>query len=123
MKLSKAQAEVLEQAHKDIDKARSMDYPEWLMATNHYYQIPKWAEDETSPHYNPSLVEHLRNKFAEAIEREELKDYWQRERNGIVLTRCNSKTIKKLEEYGLVKIIYDSNGESYGIDTVQILNY
>lgn len=123
MKLSKAQVKVLEQAKKDIDRARSMDYPEWLMDTNSYYQIPEWAEDETSPHYNPRCAEMKRKKFAEAVEREEDKEYWQRERDGIVLTRCNSKTIKKLEEYGLVKIIYDSNGESYGIDTVQILNY
>lgn len=110
MKLSKAQAEVLEQAHKDIDKARSMDYPEWLMATNHYYQIPEWAMDETSQHYNPELVERLREKFAEAVEREELKDYWQRERNGIVLTHCNSKTIKNLKNMGWLK--------SYTIQTV-----
>ena len=123
MKLSKAQAKVMEKAKRDIDRARSMDYPEWLMDTHDYYRVPKWATDETSPYYNPRLVEHYRKKFDEAVAKEEWKDYWERERNGVVLTRCNSKTLKKLEEYGLIKIIYDSNGESLGIDTVQILNY
>jgi len=123
MKLSKAQAEVMEEAKKKIDRARSMDYPEWLMATHNYYQVPKWATDETSPSYNPRYAESLRKRFDEAVAKEEWKDYWEMERNGIVLTRCNSRTLKKLEEYGLIKIIYDSNGEHIGIDTVQVLNY
>jgi len=52
-----------------------------------------------------------------------LKKYWEEHRNGIVLTHCNSRTLAKLEEYGLIKIIEDSNGEQFGIDTVQVLNY
>jgi len=122
MKLSKAQEKVMEEAKREIDKARSMDYPEWLMDMGDY-KVPEWATDETSPYYNPRLAEHYRKIFDEAVAKEEWKNYWEDNRNGIVLTRCNSKTLKKLEEYGLIKIIYDSNGERIGIDTVQILNY
>lgn len=123
MKLSKAQEKVMEEAKRKIDRARSMDYPEWLMDVNDYYQVPEWATDETSPYYNPRYAESLRKQFYEAVAKEEMKHYWEDNRNGIVLTRCNSRTLKKLEEYGLIKIIYDSNGEHIGIDTVQVLNY
>lgn len=123
MKLSKAQAEVIENAHMTIDKARNMDYPEWLMDTEHYYQIPKWMIDETSPYYNPKGAERIRKEFEEAVEREEMKDYWQAYRDGKVLTHCNSKTLCKLESLGLIEIIYDSNGESYGLDWIKVLYY
>lgn len=123
MKLSKSQEKVMEEAKREIDQARSMDYPEWLMVRNSYYQVPKWATDETSPYYNPRYADSLRKQFAEAVAKEEWKHYWEDNRNGIVLTKCNSRTLKKLEECGLIKIIYDSNGEHIGIDTVQVLNY
>lgn len=123
MKLSKAQAQILEYAHKVIDEARDMEYPDWLYSKNHYYQIPKWMTDETSPYYNPEGAEFRRKQFEEAVAREEMKDYWQAYRDGKVLTHCNSKTLVKLESLGLIEIIYDSNGEYYGLDWIRVLNY
>jgi len=104
MKLSKAQEKVMEDAKKQIDEARSMDYPEWLKHGNGYYEDHEDA-------------------WNKAVAKCYLKKYWEEHRNGIALTHCNSRTLAKLEEYGLVKIIEDSKGEQFGIDTVQILNY
>lgn len=101
-KLSKAQQEVMNEAYKDIDRARALTYPEWFRETYHCFQESK--------------VDGL-------IEKEHLKKYWENERNGIVLTHCNSRTIRKLAELGLVEIVRDSSGESFGIDTIKILNY
>ena len=56
-------------------------------------------------------------------EKEVMKKYWEEHRNGIVLTHCNTKTLQKLESYGLIEIIYDSTGEDFGIDTIKVLNY
>ena len=115
MKLSKAQTEVMERAKKDIDKARAMDYPEWLRETDHYFQVPKWADGE--------LKEYIDERWRKAVEEEYHKKYWEDERNGIVLTHCNSRTLAKLEQLGLIEIIEDSNGQTFGIDTVKVLNY
>lgn len=104
MKLSKAQETVMEDAKRQIDEAQSMDYPEWLKHGNGYYEDHEDA-------------------WNKAVAKCYLKEYWEEHRNGIVLTHCNSRTLAKLEEYGLIKIIEDSKGEQFGIDTVQILNY
>ena len=102
-KLSKAQEQVMKDAYKDIDKARSMTYPEWFKETQSH-----GLRENAIPRY---------------IENEYLKEYWEDARNGIVLTHCNSRTIRKLAELGLVEIVRDSSGESFGIDTIKILNY
>lgn len=113
MKLSKAQTEVMNKAKKDIDLARSLDYPEWLRTTHSYYQIPNWADEE--------LKEHIDNRWKKAVDEKYLYEYWENARNSIVLTSCNTRTLKKLESYGLIEIIYDSTGELGGIDTVKVL--
>ena len=100
-KLSKAQQKVMDEAKRDIDEARKMDYPEWLAS-------------------HSSIRE---SSLAKCIAEGYLKESWEEHRNGIVLTHCNSKTLIKLEELGLIEIIEDSKGRSYGIDTVKVLNY
>lgn len=104
MKLSKAQQEVLDKARKDIDIARQYDYPEWYRITQ------TWCRE--------SAVE-------KNIANGELKDFWEAERCGEVLTHCNSKTLEKLQELGLIEIRHDSKEDrcSYGIDTIKVLNY
>lgn len=104
MKLSKAQEKVMTMAKSDIDRARNMDYPEWLKDQN-------------------SIYEERDDLFQEAIQKEYLKKYWENERNGIVLTSCSSQTIRKLEKLGLIEIIKDSANERFGLDHVKILNY
>ena len=113
MKLSKAQAEVMNKAKEAIDLARSLDYPEWLRTTVHCYQAPDWADEE--------LKEHVDKRWKKAVEEKYLYEYWENARNSIVLTHCNSRTLKKLESYGLIEIIKDSTGEDFGIDTVKVL--
>jgi hypothetical protein len=103
-KLSKAQQEVMDHAKRKIDKARSMDYPTWLKASDSYY-------------------DYHEKQWKKAVEEGYLKEYWEDARNGIVLTHCNSKTLWKLEEFGLIEIIEDSTGDRCGIDTVKVLNY
>ena len=46
--------------------------------------------------------------------------YYYNEKNGIVLTRANSRTLKALEKMQLIEIIED--GKSY-TDMIKILNY
>lgn len=100
MKLSKVQQSVLDEAKEEIDTARRLDYPEWLKLQH----IPD-------------------HRFQKALEDGYLKHYWENNRKSVVLTQCNSRTIKKLEELGLIEIIEDSNGHHFGIDTIKVLNY
>jgi len=101
MKLSNAQQKVLDDAKKKIDIARRLDYPTWLEEREH---VP-------------------RHRLQEAIARDYLKSYWEAERRGEALMYCNSKTLRKLAEYGLIEIIEDSTGQTYGLDVIKILNY
>ena len=101
MKLSNAQQKIMDKAKADIDFARKTDYPEWLGKN--------------------SCVRE--DAFEKAVEEGYLKEYWEAERRAEVLTHCNTKTLRKLVEYGLIEIIEDSTGENYGIDTIKVLNY
>ena len=103
-KLTKTQIEVLEYAKKKIDKARTLTYREWLIDMNSYYL------------YHEDALE-------DSIYKQEYANYYEDAKNGIVLTHCNSRTLKKLESLGYIEIIEDSTGERIGIDTVKVLNY
>lgn len=103
MKLTGAQQKVLDEAIRDIDIARKLDYPEWLRTTHKSIRL--------------DYVE-------ECIAKEYCKKYWEAARSGKVFTHCNSKTLYKLAEYGLIEIIEDSKEQgNYGIDTIRVLNY
>ena len=103
-KLTNAQQNVLDKAKADIDLARNLGYAEWILETHKSFQ---------------------KKYIDEAIETESLKHYWEDHRNGIVLTHCNSKTLEKLESFGLIEIIHDSKNDKtgYGIDEIKVLNY
>lgn len=106
MKLSKAQAKVIELAKKDIDTARKYDtYDEYLRNEN-------WLV--TEGRYS---VEEYKRYFPGG------EKFWNAERNGIARTYCNTKTLKKLEEYGLIEIVYDSTGERWGLDEIKVIGY
>lgn len=102
IKLSKAQEKVMEQAYKDIDLARNNNYEAW---------VRKYIKGFTDEY------------IEERIRLEDRKDWYEDRKNGIVLTSCNTKTLRKLEELGLIKIIKDSTGSTWGIDIVKVLNY
>ena len=109
MKLSKAQQEVLDQAKASIDFARSATYFDWLKKA---YRL----ETDEDCMRN---IEESKKYFG--------YDYgarrYEEDRNGITIVHCNSKTLYKLEELGLIEIIEDSKGQTYGIDTIKVLNY
>ena len=95
-KLSAAQEKVLRDAKANIDKARNQTFEEWL-------PMPM-------DRYSPEKLEWW-------------KDQYERERSGIALAYCNTKTIKKLESLGLIEIVYDSTGETFGLDEIKVLGY
>lgn len=121
MKLSKAQAEVMEQAKKDIDYARSHDFLHWISKAHGYDLDVDWDS-----HPNKHLTNARVLADAEEYVRKDTgwwRNRYEAERAGEVLTHCNSKTLAKLEQMGLVEIVFDSKGTSYGIDHVRVLNY
>ena len=109
MKLSKAQQAVMDHAKGRIDFARSATYFDWMKKA---YRLETDADCVRN-------IEESKRVFG--------YDYgarrYEEERNGITIVHCNSKTLYKLQEYGLIEIIEDSNGRSYGIDTIKVLNY
>lgn len=112
MKLSKAQQEVMNQAKEQIDFARSVNYYDWIRRS--FFPYKEVTDDQVL-----EAIEHDKKIFG--------YDYFaktfEEEKNGIALVRCNSRTLYKLQEYGLIEIVKDSKGQTYGIDTIKVLNY
>ena len=112
MKLSKAQQAVIDKAKKDIDFARNASYAEWHLKA--FRCTPEEQDAHLRRVGDERDVEWHKNWCMKRFEEE---------KNGIVLTMCNSRTLEKLKELGLIEIIHDSNGQHCGIDTVKVLNY
>lgn len=100
MKLTPAQQKVIDKAKANIDNARTMNFEEWLLKVQHI---------------NVSVNSEIAQRLLE---------HYEEQKSAIVLTHCNSKTLEKLQSFGLIEIIHDSkNDTSYVIDKVKILNY
>lgn len=111
MKLSKAQERVMQDAKQKIDNARACEtFEEYFTKYIAPYNNGAWKTIESYQTKDPEALSHY-------------IQFWNNEKDGIVLCEADSRTIRKLEEFGLIKIIYDSVGESYGIDTIKVLNY
>lgn len=111
VKLSTAQQKVLDKGKSEIDRARQYGtYEEYFIAV----EAGHWG-----PQYNTPEKFKMRDIDKWNI----YKGYWEREKIGIVLTQCNSRTIQRLQELGYIEIIKDSKGQLHGIDRVKILNY
>lgn len=102
IKLTPAQQKVMEKAYRDIDLARNNNYEAWIRKTIKGF-TDEYIEDR--------------------IRLEDRKDWYEDRKNGIVLTSCNTRTLKKLEDLDLIEIIKDSTGSTWGIDVVKVLNY
>lgn len=111
MKLSKAQQAVMDQAKSNIDFARNNTYYTWIR--KHFYSREMTDEEIQE------MIERDKKAFGYEYEAKRFEE----ERNGITLAQCNSRTLYKLQEYGLIEIIEDSKGHTYGIDTIKVLNY
>jgi len=119
MKLSKAQAEVLEDAKKRIDFARSNSFFDWYMPTASNYIVKNIHTPDELDDYLSSRI----GRGGFTMKELSMANY-EMLRNGIdYLCHANSKTILKLEELGLIEVLKDSNGEHYGLDVIKILNY
>ena len=111
MKLSKAQEWVMKKAYSDVDKARACE-------TYEEYFINVLSKDFNGAYDTP---EKMQAKDPELYDM--YREFYEKEKAGIVLTQANSRTLVKLEQLGLIKIIHDSNGCHYGIDKIEVLNY
>ena len=131
-KLSNAQAKFMENAKEKIDYAREHDFIHWLSNMNGYDLDRDW-DKVPNPYLTNETVWESAKELAEKAD-EWWKKAYENEKNGIVLipcrsrrserfAYCNSKTLAKLAEYGLIEIIYDSNSQEYGVDKVKVLNY
>ena len=117
-KLSKAQQEVLDRAKYRIDFARTHSFCDWWRKNESFWKY----KEATDAEVYEILEERTRKGWIGTLEWE-MKHY-EMERDGIdPYCHASSATIKKLETLGLIEIIYDSNGEYYGFDTIKILNY
>ena len=116
-KLSKAQQEVLDNAKERIDYARTHSFCDWF---RHNWGC--YYKDMTDAEVYEAIEKMAKRSKVYSLQREEMQYDWNR--NGIdYLCHASTATIKKLEKLGLIEIIYDSNGEYYGFDTIKILNY
>lgn len=122
-KLSKAQQTVMDDAKRKIDFARTHTLREWA-ATKRYPTGYNHITDRWNS-YGWSTKEEAVQSCENDITRygENYGKYYENEKSGIVLATCNSRTLVKLEQMGLIEIIYDSNGTHFGIDTIKVLNY
>lgn len=110
MKLTKAQEEILNYAKKDIDLARSFNtYEEYEYNRNHYWQ-GRYTLEEARELIKENDLEN--NKFFSKL-------YEERKRGNAIVT-ANTRTIKKLEELGLIEII--DEGGSYP-DMIKVIGY
>ena len=115
MKLSKTQEQVLEWAKKDIDFARAHNFYDWFRGTHH------WFSDYTDEMIDADFAEKEQLGYLGTKSYE--MDRYNDRKNGITVTMCNSRTLYKLQELGLIEIIEDSNGEKFGVDHIKVLNY
>lgn len=122
MKLSKTQEKVLEKVKQDIDYAREHDFLHWVSKAQGFDLDIDWDK-----HPNKHLTNELILNQAHELVENDTDGYWkstyEKRKSGIALVRCNTRTLKKLEEFGLIEIIHDSTGEPVGVDVVKVLNY
>ena len=99
MKLTAAQQKVMDHATGRIDFARTHSFEEWF-----HKGFPGWDFDRTNgdPYYEKRFDE---------------------EKAGITLVTCNSRTLYKLRDMGLIEIIRDTSGSHFNVDEIRVLNY
>jgi hypothetical protein len=110
MKLSKAQTEVMEEAKANIDKTRALSFYEW-------YRIHFHGNGETDAQIDEEIA---RDEKAHPFMKGWYHNMYENERNGITLVTANTRTLKKLEEMGLIELV--KNGGSYP-DHIKVINY
>ena len=119
MRLSKAQQVIIDQAHREIDFARTHTLEEWAEKRKN---VPNkdhpWAKWYIEKYGDVEFEKYRRDRIREYAET--YGKYYEREKNAIVLCTANTRTLKKLEELGLIRIIREGGSSP---DTIEILNY
>ena len=112
MKLSKAQQQVMDYAKEKIDRARS------------YTEFEAYFDEVHGKHFNGMFNSAEKFKANDPKGFEWWRNLWEEEKNATVITgNVNSRTLYKLQELGLIKIIEDGKNKSSGTDRIQILNH
>lgn len=114
-KLTKAQTEVVDEAKRKIDEAREAKSFE-------DYKI-KSFEKNTSSLKDENYRKYVLNIYLSQLKRGEYeweRKYYEKYKTGLVLVTANTKTLKKLEELGIIELV--SVGNSYP-DWIKLLNY
>lgn len=108
VRLSNYQKKVLDEAKKQIDRARNCkSIYEYLTEVRHL---------------NNRIINILKNNEPETLQM--YTDTWNNKKNAIVNVNSNIKTIQKLEQLGYIKVIkICDNRSNIVIDTIQVLNY
>lgn len=108
VRLSNYQKKVLDEAKKQIDRARNCkSIYEYLTEVQHL---------------NNGIINILKNNEPETLQM--YTDTWNNKKNAIVNVNSNIKTIQKLEQLGYIKVIkICDNRSNIVIDTIQVLNY
>lgn len=108
VRLSNYQKKVLDEAKKQIDRARNCK------------SIYEYLTEVL--HFNDRIINILKNENQETLQM--YTDAWNNKKNAIVNVNSNIKTIQKLELLGYIKIVeICDNRSNIVIDTVQVLNY
>lgn len=112
-KLSKTQQKLLDEAKARIDFARTHSFYDWMRKNNS--RVDDSATDE-------QIEMMIKREIELGYENWYIESY-EETKNGKTWMSCNSRSLHKLAELGLIEIIMDSTGETYGLDSVKILNY
>ena len=108
----------MEEAKARINYARTHSFCDWWRKNDGYWKNKELSDEQVYEH----IKELQRRGWKVSVEYYEKR--YEMNRNGIdYLCHASSATIKKLESLGLIEIIYDSNGESWGFDRIRVLNY
>ena len=118
----------MERAKERIDYARTHDFLHWTakMVMGRCLETD-WDAHPNKYLTNKSVLENAEKAVKEDAENKVLPNFhrngYEEAKNGVVITSCNSRTLWKLKEMGLIEILRDSTGETYGIDKIKVLDY
>lgn len=132
MKLTKAQAKVMEGAKHEIDYARTHDFIHWV--ARHFTQCDLETDWDSHPNQYLSNAKALQDALEivakdskptvidgfEIFPANHLREKYESEKLGETLTITSSNTLRALERMGLIQIIKDAGR---GVDHIRILNY